>query len=118
MRRPNNFEKLAVIGILLLCIDPSSGLCNRCCLVCFLQGHPHHYREDQKSCVAVHARELDVRALAGPQVVVAESDRRLPVHDHLAGWDVLIFCRADWGDPVNPARRVVDNLISCSVAVM
>lgn len=69
----------------MLCVDPSSGLCNRCCRVCYLQGHPHHHGEDQKSRAAVHTGELDIRALAGPQVVVAASDRRLPVHDHLAG---------------------------------
>lgn len=53
--------------------------------VFFFQGHPHHHRQNQKSRVAVHPCELDLRSLVRPQVFISESGRDIPFHDHLAG---------------------------------
>lgn len=51
----------------------------------FSQGHPHDHRKDQASCVTIYTCKLDLRPLAGSQILSAASDRCIPVHDHLAG---------------------------------
>lgn len=69
---------------IILVVNLSASLCNPS-PVLPIQGHPHHHREDQTSRATVHPRELDLRALARPEVFPAASDGRLSVHDHLAG---------------------------------
>ncbi len=70
-----------------LIVSLSARLCNASLMLPF-QGHPHHHREDQTSCVTVHPCKLDLRTLARPKVFPAASDGCLFVHDHLAGGSV------------------------------
>lgn len=48
------------------------------------QGYPHHHRQAETGCFAVHSGQLDVCALVWPQILFSEGGWNLPLHDSMA----------------------------------